>query len=188
MKNKTEVAIGILILVLVAAGIVAQTNKIYLKKLVSCNNVSYSIIGPVYGNCTRDYPERVCQDPPLNTTCQDQIKTHNYRCQTGTTTVQKSSLDCSPKSFEISRELNALKQKIEFLDWGMCSQEGENVIICDSKFDGNNDGKCSSGESCMKFVVNLDGIDAYTKNSRDDWVLDDNSFFLGKLQAVEVAK
>ncbi|MBI2576672.1 hypothetical protein HYV84_05645 [Candidatus Woesearchaeota archaeon] len=188
MKNKTMALLSMVALVLIATIIVAQSNTTYLKRIIGCKNITSSIMEPLYGNCTRDYTERVCQDPPLNTTCQNEAKTHTYKCITSTGTVQKSSLDCSPNSFEISRELTTLKHKIEFSDWGMCTQESDNVIICDSKFDGNSDGKCTSGESCTKFLVTSDGVESYVRNSRDDWVVGDDSFFLEKLQALEVAK
>jgi len=62
----------------------------------------------------------------------------------------------------------------------MCSAVG-NEVICDSKYDGNNDGICQSGESCVKFVVTQDKVERYLKNSQEEFTAEDESFFLEKL-------
>ena len=60
------------------------------------------------------------------------------------------------------------------------------VITCDSRFDGNNDGVCSSGESCMQYRVEKGNVQTLMKNSRDDFVASDDSFFLEELKMEEV--
>ena len=54
-------------------------------------------------------------------------------------------------------------------------------------YDGNGDGICTSGESCMKFVVNGDSFEKYEKNSEENFKDDDDSFFLQRASA-EVLK
>lgn len=50
----------------------------------------------------------------------------------------------------------------DYSAWGECSRQGKS-ITCDSKYDGNNDGICTSGESCI--VINVTNI----KQLRDSY-------------------
>jgi len=64
-----------------------------------------------------------------------------------------------------------------FRDNWQCSFELNNTcVVCDSTKDGNGDGICHSGESCIKWCRTSQGLTKYEKNSRDDFVKVDNSF------------
>jgi len=183
MKKKTIIFACIIALVLITTAI-AQTNKISLAEVKDCKTVEWETEEPVYGTCTQETLQTVCTDEPKNESCQQQTLSQEYSCQTGTKTVEHSEEVCEPKAIEITKEFNDViteKGRINFKEWGKCSYEKEE-IICDSKFDGNNDGICQSGESCIKFVITANGVKRYVKNSRDDFVEEDSSFFLEKLE------
>ncbi len=79
---------------------------------------------------------------------------------------------------------------LDYGDWGKCSHVPGNrslVIFCDSRYDGNNDGVCSSGESCVSFIVSKSGVQRVVRNSADSFSENDESFFLEKL-SVEVSR
>lgn len=57
-----------------------------------------------------------------------------------------------------------------------------NTIICDSRIDGNGDGVCTSGESCQKFVISDGELERYERNSADEWLKNDPSYFLERLE------
>jgi len=94
---------------------------------------------------------------------------------------------CEPKAYQITKETADVVTetgKIEFKEWGECSYEKQDekiIVICDSKTDGDNDGICKSGESCVKFVISQNDVKRYVKNSKDEFTEDDKSFYLKKL-------
>ncbi len=59
------------------------------------------------------------------------------------------------------------------------------IVICDSIYDGNGDGICQSGESCMKFEIDGKDVKKYEKNSKHEFMESDDSFFVDKVK-VEV--
>lgn len=47
----------------------------------------------------------------------------------------------------------------DYSAWGECKVDTENKrLVCDSKFDGNQDGVCDSGESCLMLNVTKEGL------------------------------
>ena len=165
---------------------------ISLEEVKDCKTVYWNETENTYGNCIRYYNITFCEDDPLNTSCYIQEKSYNYTCLTDTKTVEKNKEICRDKEFQftIDKPLKVETYKLEYGDWGMCTyMPGDEVltITCDSRYDGNNDGICTSGESCILFIVTKNRVDRYVKNSRDDFVIHDESFFLPKLNA-EVVK
>lgn len=50
--------------------------------------------------------------------------------------------------------------------WGQCTINfDQQYIECDSNLDGNGDGICQKGESCIKKIIRDDVIETYYKNS-----------------------
>lgn len=163
------------------------TKDISLQKTEDCKIVEWQEEEPVYGTCTNYYEGRVCDDEPLNTSCQVKELSYNYQCKTGTTKVTRSKQICREKDLQILVDnIDGKKAyNINYGDWGKCSYSAIDdtlTIICDSKYDGNNDGICQSGESCIKFEINKGGTTRSMKNSKDEWAADDGTFFLEKLE------
>ena len=100
--------------------------------------------------------------------------------------MQKSKEICKDKEIQltINKLIGEENYKLEYGNWGKCSYESEDnkaIILCDSKSDGNNDGVCQPGESCIKFIVSKDEIKQLFRNSRKDFVENDESFQQKKL-------
>ena len=132
---------------------------------------------PFFDTCTIKSIQKYCDDEPANTSCHENITYIAYRCFKGTQKVTKVKKECIINGLIINDAI-----KLNTKDYA-CSHdlEGENIIVlCDSRFDGNGDGKCSSGESCQKFVINGDKVMQLEKNSREDFIESDESFFLEK--------
>jgi hypothetical protein len=94
--------------------------------------------------------------------------------------VQKTRKDCRTKEYLINNAVKLIPENYQ------CSIEEINnkiVAVCDSKLDGNGDGICTSGESCMKFVVDGNAVEKSERNSRDDFIPNDKSFFLERAVA-----
>lgn len=168
------------------------TDDISLEDIKDCKTVYWDETQDIYGTCTHKYTEIVCDDPPLNTSCHEEERIYEYSCKTGTKKVQKSKEVCRDKEIQLTiDELTKTETyKLEYGEWGKCSYETEGqtlIITCDSKYDGDNNGICKPGESCIQFRVTKDGIQRFEKNSRYDWVEDDDTFFLDRLN-VEVVK
>lgn len=193
MKKTTIFFVTILALSLIAIAI-AQNNKISLTQVNDCETIEWETEELVYGTCKQEYTTTICDDPPINKSCHEETEYYEYQCQTGTNKIPHSERVCTPKAFEITKELGATvteKGRINFKEWGKCSYEaGEDniIIICDSKHDGNNDGICQSGESCVKFVITQDKVQRFLKNSQEGFTAEDESFFLEKLDYEVMAK
>lgn len=166
------------------------TDDIGLEEITDCKTVYWDESVDVYGNCTQYYNTTVCDES--NTTCQEVEQSYNYTCKTGSQTVQKSKEVCEDKEMRVTLDRVGEDEEylLEYGKWGKCSYEAEDetlIITCDSKYDGNNDGICTSGESCTQFRITKDSIKRMIKNSRDDFAEHDSSFFLEEL-SMEAAK
>ena len=186
MKKRTILIICILAISIVAITR-AQVSKIGLTQVNDCKDIEWETEEPIMGTCQREIVNTICDDPPQNQSCYQETNYYDYPCQTGTKKVQHSDRACSPKAFEVTKEDSGRimeKGRITFDNWGLCSYEKEGdtlIILCDSKYDGNNDGVCQSGESCIKFVIDENGVQRTLRNSQDDFTEEDQSFKLDKL-------
>ncbi len=193
IQNKKTIFLAILALSLIAI-VIAQTNKVSLESIEKCKTIEWETEDPVYETCQKEDITTICDDEPTNKSCHQETAYRDYQCQKGTKTTQHSKEECGIESFEITKEVDDTiteKGKIDFKEWGKCSDTKENnelIIICDSKYDGNNDGICQSGESCIKFVVTQNDVKRYIKNSQEDFTEEDDSFFLEKLSYEVMAK
>ena len=164
---------------------VSLTDDIGLEEVKDCKTTYWQEEEPVHGICTDTHTETVCDDEPLNTSCYIQKNSYNYSCITEYQTVQKSREICKDKEILLTVDALITKNyKLEYGEWGKCSYEAEGeavVILCDSRLDGNNDGICQPGESCIKFIVTKDGVQRLFRNSRNDFVEDDETFRQEKL-------
>lgn len=167
------------------------TDDISLEKLQDCNTVYWNESTHIIGNCIRYYNTTICDDEPFNTSCYIGEKSYNYSCRIGTKVVEKNKEVCTEKEFQftVTRLPKDEKYRLEYGQWGKCSYEADGetlVVTCDSMYDGNNDGICSSGESCIQFQITKDGTQRFVKNSREDYAIQDETFFLEKLGLEEV--
>lgn len=164
------------------------TDDISLEEVKDCEMLHWTETEPVYGTCENSYDAIVCDDEPLNTSCYTKEEIYEYECKTGEKEVEKSKEVCRDAEMKVTL-FETEEYSLEYGEWGKCSYTTEDetlVITCDSKYDGNNDGICQPGESCMQFRVANDKIQRLEKNSRLDFIEEDNTFFLDKLSMEEV--
>lgn len=151
-----------------------------VERIEECKEEEYTAREPMINNCSNT--ELECEDEPLNKSC---VKNEVvYPCFAGWQTVQKTKKVCTTKGYVIKDKIQLDTDKYE------CSitEDSDDVIVtCDSRYDGNGDGKCTSGESCMKFVIDGEEVSRSEKNSRDNFIEEDESFFLERA-SVEVLK
>jgi len=198
MKIKTGL---IIVFVLAAFSIAAYslskitqiTGDISLEEVKDCKTIYWNETKDVYGTCTQPYTATVCDDEPLNTSCHTEERYYSDWCKTGTNITEKSREECRDMEMQvmIDKLRGTENYKLEYGGWGKCSYTTESetlIITCDSKLDGNNDGICKPGESCIQFRITKDSTQRLVKNSRYDWVENDETFFLEKLELEEVPK
>ncbi|MBI4738196.1 hypothetical protein HY772_01315 [Candidatus Woesearchaeota archaeon] len=181
-KNSLYVVVaGIVLFVAIFAGSSAGgiVESLRVQKIDYCANTSWLENQTLYGNCTNERVWQVCDDAPLNLSCQWFSENYTRTCTVGYKTVAKMDSVCH------TTDVIADKIKFAVENYGCSTQEdGTNVIVvCDSKYDGNGDGVCQSGESCLKYVVNGNTYEKFEKNSRDDFVASDKSFFVEEASA-----
>jgi len=142
-----------------------------IQKQEDCQNITSSVEEQQYGNCTRQ--DVICDDAPLNATCH--ISEMTYQCGRGSKTVEKTEQRCKTKAYVIKN-----KYKLN-IDGYVCTPSKDNgiiTVVCDSIYDGNGDGICTSGESCLKYVFQGNNMQKLEKNSRDEFTESDQTYFL----------
>jgi hypothetical protein len=146
-----------------------------VEKLEDCTAYPYEVTEPLYSNCTEQRVVQLCEDEPLNTSCVNQSVDYVYLCAGGSKTSVKYRTECETKGVVVDEAL-----QIDTENYA-CNTEDDGdkvIVICDSKYDGNGDGICQSGESCLKYVVDGKKYQRFEKNSREDYVEKDKSFFV----------
>src|SRR5258708_5355069 len=58
------------------------------------------------------------------------------------------------------------------------ADDGKTYLTCDSVYDGNGDGVCTSGETCVQFGIVGSFITRKERNSQDHWIENDPSFVM----------
>lgn len=144
--------------------------------LETCTTVNYEEEEYVYQNCTRLLEPVVCSDEPTNASCNTPAE-ETYECVTGTQVVQKSRDDCETFGYMLDNGVKNVKLTTTDYSCSTTEENGIVTVICDSKFDGNGDGICSSGESCQKFILEGGSFAKYEKNSQDEFTTEDDSYF-----------
>lgn len=62
-------------------------------------------------------------------------------------------------TFNLLSEKSVLNYKCDYYTFGNCKiNDKADELICDSKYDGNGDGVCQSGESCYTIYITKEGI------------------------------
>ena len=127
----------------------------------------------VYENCVNYHNYTLCLNTSgANTDCSQEQLVYNVTCAIGTESyqsyekvseqvVQKNKTICNKRAYTI--DIADSTKNINFSKAGYyCSLEG-NIVTCDSVHDGNGDGKCKSGETCIKFEITSQGINTLQK-------------------------
>ncbi len=174
------------------------TPTISLEEKETCITSFYNEVQDLYGNCVyyHNYTRCLNTSGP-NTDCSLQQDLQNFRCKTGEITVTNNKTECKPNDefiISIDQGTAVLKKQIDFSDWGPCVYSEENsclIVTCVSRYDGAHKGQftdCKGGKSCQRFEICDNSIKTLYRNSREDFVENDPSFYLNKLALKEVAK
>lgn len=174
------------------------TPSIGLEEKDTCTTTFYDETEDVFGNCIYYQNYTYCSNVSgANTGCSIQQNTRNFQCATGTTKITKNTTECKPdNNFVITIDHGAatLKKQVDYSNWGPCIYETQNsclIVTCVSNEDGAFKGQftdCNGGKSCQRFEICDNSIKSFVKNSRDDFVADDPSFYLSKLVILEVGQ
>lgn len=124
-----------------------------VEQVQDCKNISYDVIEYIYGECSEErYNYSDCLKYTLNKSSKAKMCTeygvynYVYSCETGKYIVEKTRKVCTDiESYKITTNNEYI---CDYNDWGTCTNNN-GLIVCDSKYDGNNDGVCQSGESCI---------------------------------------
>ena len=174
------------------------TPTIKLEETETCKTAFYDEVQNIYNNCVyyNNYTTCLNASGP-NTACSLQQNTWNFQCKTGEITFARNLTECTPPNkyiVSIDKGATTEKKEIDFSQWGACIQNTENnclIVTCVSNEDGAFKGQftdCKGGKSCQRFEICDNSIKTFYKNSRDNFVENDPSFYLGKLILTEVTK
>jgi hypothetical protein len=73
---------------------IAVADNISLEEIEDCATECWDETEPIIAECSYNYTERQCDDPPLNSSCVTEEKSRKYPCQIGSNVVQKSKESC----------------------------------------------------------------------------------------------
>ena len=184
-KSKTFLILSILTILSTISVIsaIVLDNNVTVNEIQDCTTEFYDetedVFGyvtrerNVYNNCIYYHNYTLCLNTSgANTDCSQEQLVYNVTCAIGTESyqsyeklsekvVQKNKTVCSKKAYTIG--IAGSTKKIDFGKAGYyCSLDG-NIVTCDSVHDGNGDGKCKSGETCIKFEITSQGINTLQK-------------------------
>ncbi len=128
----------------------------------------------IAGTCTEERTSRSCSDPPLNTTCTTESQMVEYACQTGTETITHNETVCKPVGYVVNGLVHVPTERYGCTVY----EDGHIIITCDSVDDGNGDGICTSGESCVEYTIMGGTAWRKERNSGDVIVDSDPTAFL----------
>ena len=202
MKIKKVLVLALLIVSVLALTVASQmsqvTSTISVEEVKTCTTNFYNEVQDVYGNYNYYHNYSLCLNTSgPNTDCSTQQDILNLTGKLVQVTVTKNSTECTPPNkyiVSIDKGATTEKKEIDFSDWGPCIYNAENnclIVTCVSNEDGAFKGQftdCKGGKSCQRFEICDNSIKTFYKNSRDNFVENDPSFYLGKLILTEVTK
>ena len=117
-----------------------------------CIQVPYEIQQPIIGSCTETYPTIVCDDYPINSSCHEATEDVTHTCVTGYETITQYKQECHTTVLIINNYF-----AIPTTTYACSAIEGDDLITvtCDSKYDGDGNGVCNSGESCVQYEIEV---------------------------------
>jgi hypothetical protein len=150
-----------------------------VQRMQTCQNRTVQTEEPIKTNCTYARTELKCDDEPLNKSCHNQDITGTYECYNGTRTLQSVVTDCTTTGYLVNDHVRINSSQYN------CSVEdnGKVYVYCDSIYDGNGDGICQSGESCIRIGIVGGYVETDVRNSQDTFKPADNSFYLAPATA-----
>lgn len=174
------------------------TPTISLEEREQCTTSFYDEIKPLIGNCVyyNNYTGCLNTSGP-NTACSLQQTQINIGCKIGETIITRNTTKCKPDNnfiISINQGTAVLKKQLDYSEWGPCIYEAKNnclVVTCVSLYDGAHKGKftdCRGGKSCQRFEICDNSIRTFYKNSREDFVEYDATFYLPRLVLNEVGQ
>jgi|SRR3989338_9194273 len=202
MKINVHIVISIILFAFLAIFAASQIPKaaagISVEELKDCNTIFYDEITPIYSDCIYYSNYTLCLNTSgPNTDCSLKQSQNNIKCKTELID-HKNRTECNPlNSFVVSidKGLTIEKKEIDFSSWGVCIKETENnclAVICGTLEGGSARNGifngCDGGKSCQKFLFCPDGNKVLYKASREDFVAEDPTYKLSKLEAKEAAK
>jgi hypothetical protein len=155
---------------------ISEGSNHVVERIDNCVDEKYFESVPQLGTCQHNIS--VCDE--LNTSCHNAAE--NYSCYTNSINIEKTAKKCNTKGYKISKYNFSTEEYSCSID---TTDKDSTVMVCDSKYDGNGDGICTSGESCMKYVITKDSIASFEKNSKDEYAPADESYFLNKITVEE---
>ena len=173
-------------------------DRISVEEAQICTITLYNQIQNVYSPCIYYDNRTLCLNTTgPNTDCSFGQDLLNMTCYMGQITVAKNRTECKSNNdfiISINKGNTIIKKQIDSSAWGPCIYSNENdclIVTCQSKYDGANDGHfhgCSGGTTCQKFRICNGEIKVFYKNSREDFVETDPTFYLPKLEIREAGK
>ncbi len=188
LRIKEFYKIFFILVIVVMTAIIATSHRTSaqddsIQEIKICHNESNTLERPAFKPCVRQREVNICDDSDkTNSSCHKENKEFNEKCMDGKKEVMEVKESCLLTGYKTPNgEINT--------DGYSCTIEGNGMtIVCDSKYDGNGDGICTSGESCMKFDIGRYSTQKYEKNSQDTFTQNDKSFFLDKANVGEDAR
>ena len=96
--------------------------------------------------------ETICSDEPINKSCSKHEVTYNQKIVIGGYTDLVNTTNCVTTGYNLSGKM------IDFENTNYTCGLTQREITCDSKYDGDGDGVCESGESCTRININDSSI------------------------------
>jgi hypothetical protein len=160
---------------------IVPTEVAAVQQIEECKDVFWEEERAVFGTCATEVMVKECSDPPANKSCTETRTNFSFSCETGKETIQHTQRDCVPVGYLINDQITLSTKEYA------CSliDDGKVYVTCDSRYDGNGDGICTSGESCMRFGIVGNFVTTEKRNSQDEFTESDDSFFLDEAK-VEV--
>lgn len=154
--------------------VVEENQPSTIQEEKQCIQIPYEIQQPIMGVCTDTYPKIVCDDYPTNTSCHETTEDITHSCVTGYETITQYKEECHTTALVINEHFAIPTTAYA------CSaiEEGSLITVtCDSKYDGDGNGECHSGESCLQYEIEGETISQKQRNSHDEFTKSDDSFF-----------
>lgn len=154
-----------------------QTNSnSYFETIQQCSDITVIETQPVIGTCS--IPRTICVNESGGESCQSYDEEISD-CTLSFEKVPVTKNSCITTGYIINQDT-----KITTTDY-ICSIIS-NDLVCDSKYDGNGDGICQSGETCLKYVIIDNSVSVLQKNSEETFTEKSESFFLESAKVEDI--
>ncbi|MBU0757417.1 MAG: hypothetical protein KKF44_05085, partial [Nanoarchaeota archaeon] len=120
-----------------------DTKLARVKAYQDCERIDYEVKQDVWGKCNREINQTVCNED--NSSCDIRQETERYDCVVDQEILVKTKERCDEPTGYLIDDAVRLATKDYVCDSHV--EDGSTVVICDSIYDGNGDGVCSSGET-----------------------------------------